>query len=40
MLRAQTLSIRKRDYVEAARAVGESTTRILFSEIFPNEILS
>jgi peptide/nickel transport system permease protein len=38
MLRAQTLSIRKRDYVEAARAVGESTTRILFAEIFPNEI--
>jgi ABC-type dipeptide/oligopeptide/nickel transport system permease subunit len=38
VLRAQTLSIRRRDYVVAAKAVGERTTRILFAEIFPNEI--
>jgi peptide/nickel transport system permease protein len=38
VLRAQTLSIRKRDYVEAARATGESTLRILFAEILPNEV--
>lgn len=37
VIRAQTLSIRRRDFVEAARAVGESTTRILFWEILPNE---
>jgi ABC-type dipeptide/oligopeptide/nickel transport system permease subunit len=38
VMRAQTLSIRKRDYIEAARAVGEGTTRILFWEILPNEL--
>jgi peptide/nickel transport system permease protein len=38
VLRVQTLSIRKRDYVEAARASGESTLRIVFREILPNEI--
>lgn len=38
ILRAQTLSIRKRDYVQAARVVGESTTRIIGWEIVPNEI--
>ena len=37
VLRAQTLSIRQRDYVQAARATGESTLRILFAEILPNE---
>ena len=37
VIRAQTLSIRRRDFVEAARAVGESTPRILFWEILPNE---
>jgi peptide/nickel transport system permease protein len=36
--RAQTLSIRKRDYIEAARIAGEGTMRIIFSEILPNEI--
>ncbi len=36
--RAQTLSIRQRDYVEAARIAGEGTMRIIFSEILPNEI--
>ena len=38
VLRSQTLSMRQRDFVEAARATGESTWRIIFSEILPNEI--
>jgi peptide/nickel transport system permease protein len=38
VIRAQTLSIRRRDYVEAAKATGESTVRILFVEILPNEL--
>jgi len=37
VLRAQTLSMRSRDYVEAAKASGESTLRIIFYEILPNE---
>ncbi|GAA2090372.1 hypothetical protein GCM10009840_31740 [Pseudolysinimonas kribbensis] len=37
VLRAQTLSLRKRDFVEAARATGESTFRIIFREILPNQ---
>jgi peptide/nickel transport system permease protein len=36
ILRAQTLSLRRRDYVEAARATGESTWRIILFEILPN----
>ena len=36
VLRAQTLSLRKRDFIEAARANGESTWRIIFFEILPN----
>ena len=36
LLRAQTLSLRRRDYVEAARATGESTWRIVGFEILPN----
>lgn len=36
ILRAQTLSLRRRDYVEAARATGESTWRIIVFEIMPN----
>lgn len=36
VLRAQTLSLRKRDYVEAARATGEPTWRIVGFEIMPN----
>lgn len=35
-LRAQTLSIRKRDYVVAARAAGEPARRIVGFEILPN----
>jgi peptide/nickel transport system permease protein len=37
-LRAQTLSIRNRDYVEAARAAGEPGWRIVTYEILPNEV--
>lgn len=36
ILRAQTLSLRGRDYIEAARASGESTWRIIVFEILPN----
>lgn len=36
--RAQTLSIRQRDYIEAARIAGEGTMRIIFCEILPNEL--
>ncbi len=38
VLRSQTLSMRQRDFVEAARATDESTWRIIFYEILPNEI--
>jgi peptide/nickel transport system permease protein len=36
--RAQTLSIRRRDYVTAAKATGEGINRILLWEILPNEM--
>jgi peptide/nickel transport system permease protein len=36
VLRAQTLSLRRRDYVDAARASGEKTWRVIFFEILPN----
>ncbi len=35
-LRAQTLSLRNRDFVEAARIVGERRARIIVSELAPN----
>ena len=38
VLRSQTLSMRSREFVTAARASGEHTWRIIFFEIFPNEI--
>ena len=38
VIRAQTLSLRGRDYVAAARESGERTWRIIFFEILPNEI--
>jgi peptide/nickel transport system permease protein len=38
VLRAQTLSVRNREYVLAARASGERTWRIIFIEILPNEL--
>ena len=36
VLRAQTLSLRRRDYIEASRANGEQTWRIVLFEILPN----
>jgi peptide/nickel transport system permease protein len=36
VLRAQTLSLRRRDYVEASRATGEKTGRIIVFELLPN----
>jgi len=37
VLRAQTLSLKEREFVTAARASGESSLRIIFAEILPNE---
>lgn len=36
VMRAQTLSLRKRDFVEAARANGERTWRLVLAEVLPN----
>lgn len=36
LLRAETLKVREMDYVLAARALGSSTSRILFKHILPN----
>ncbi|HEU5470454.1 MAG TPA: ABC transporter permease [Actinophytocola sp.] len=36
VLRAQTMSLRRRDFTEAARAVGEPTWRIIGFELLPN----
>ena len=36
VLRAQTMSLRNRDFVEAARIIGESRFRIMIFEIAPN----
>ena len=38
ILRAQALSLRNRDFVLAAKVAGESTSRIIFSELIPNMI--
>lgn len=38
VLRAQTLSLKEREFVAAARTTGESTFRIIFAEILPNEV--
>lgn len=38
VLRSQTLTMRSRDFITAARASGEKTWRIIFFEILPNEI--
>lgn len=37
-MRAQFLQLRKRDFVEAARALGASDARIIFKHIFPNAL--
>jgi peptide/nickel transport system permease protein len=38
VLRSQTLSLRNRDFVQAALISGESTWRLIFAEIMPNMI--
>jgi peptide/nickel transport system ATP-binding protein/peptide/nickel transport system permease protein len=38
VLRAQTLSLRRRDFVEAARATGENSFKIMLYDILPNEL--
>jgi peptide/nickel transport system permease protein len=38
ILRSQALSLRSRDFVQAARVAGESTRRIVFGEIMPNMV--
>ena len=38
VLRAQTLSLRKRDFVEAARATGDRTSCIILRDILPNQV--
>jgi peptide/nickel transport system permease protein len=38
VLRAQTLSMRNRDYIESARVIGERSWRIMMFEILPNLI--
>ena len=38
ILRAQALSLKSRDFIDAARSSGESTARIVFGELVPNMI--
>jgi peptide/nickel transport system permease protein len=38
ILRGQALTLRNRDFVQAARVAGESTWRIVFGELMPNMI--
>ena len=38
IVRANTLSIRELEYVQAARAVGASDVRIMFTAVFPNTL--
>jgi ABC-type dipeptide/oligopeptide/nickel transport system permease subunit len=38
ILRGQALSLKNRDFVQAAKASGESTRRIVFAELMPNMI--
>jgi oligopeptide transport system permease protein len=38
LVRGQTLSIREREYIEAARASGAKAGKILFGHIFPNAL--
>ncbi len=35
-MRGQTLSIKEKEYIEAARSLGASDLRIMFVDIFPN----
>jgi peptide/nickel transport system permease protein len=38
IVRANVLSLRERDYVSAARALGASDSRIIFTHLLPNTI--
>jgi peptide/nickel transport system permease protein len=38
ILRGQALSLKSRDFIQAAKAAGESTWRIVFGELVPNMI--
>jgi peptide/nickel transport system permease protein len=38
ILRGQALSLKNRDFIQAAKASGESTPRIVFGELMPNMI--
>jgi peptide/nickel transport system permease protein len=38
ILRGQALSLKNRDFVQAAKVAGESTSRIVFGELIPNMI--
>src|SRR5436189_4021990 len=38
ILRAQALSLKNRDFIQAAKVAGESTRRIVFGELMPNMI--
>jgi peptide/nickel transport system permease protein len=40
IMRAQTISLRQREFVLAARSMGASTRRILIKEILPNAMLA
>ena len=39
LMRAQTLSIRQREYVQAADAMGASNARLMWREVLPNAVL-
>jgi len=36
VLRAQTLTLRNRDYIDSAKIIGERRSRIIFTEVLPN----
>jgi len=36
IVRAETLSVREKEFVEASRAIGETNVYIMFSEVLPN----
>ena len=38
LVRGMTMSLREQTYIEASRAIGASTTRILFRHILPNAV--
>jgi len=38
VLRSQTLSMKEREFISASRASGETSVRIVFAEILPNEL--